>query len=623
MRMRQPNGWMQKLAALAAAGCITLGQSVRYDTLSTMAERENIPIDGNPVPWALLCILLAVAIWRIRGRTCKQRAGLWIFAAMFGFLSVCAQSLYHYDSFEFLTKNGYQFVLSCVCMASYACLYQLAGRVLFYVLDSGRLQSAVAAPDQKPNGLIAWARRHTRLAALLCILLCWLPWMIAFYPGVVTWDMFTQMQAAFGTLPLMDDHPVVSTWIMGGCMRVGLLLGSGNLGAFFYMLLQTLICAFAFGCAIEEMGRLGCSRWLQGAALLFFALMPVWPMYARMGHKDFLFTGVCLLFTIEVTRAVFRGREAFAAPRDWIRLGLLALLTCLLRKNGLAVVLPSAVLTALFAFSGKQRLHAAAAFCGAVALYAAFQLIALPAMGIPKGPSRELYSIPFQQTARYLRDHGDDVAQEDGQAVDTVLDAQRIADLYVPVLSDPVKATFRGGEMTAYLRAWLRMGMRDPTAYFAALLSGNYGYYLFTPRIWYNDSTGPCFWYDWEIIPQDWQTQFGLTLPDRLAGAREAFRTVAEGFEDLPLAGLLYQNALYAVLTWLCTWYLIRRRNQRYWIAAVPSMCTFLLCFGMPVNACLRYFLPVVASAPLLLAAAARAAAPSASASQAPPQARQ
>ena len=54
----------------------------------------------------------------------------------------------------------------------------------------------------------------------------------------------------------------------------------------------------------------------------------------------------------------------------------------------------------------------------------------------------------MQQTARYLKEYPDDVTKEEAKAIDGVMKYDEIADLYNPELSDPVKATYRGGHIT-------------------------------------------------------------------------------------------------------------------------------------------------------------------------------
>ena len=88
----------------------------------------------------------------------------------------------------------------------------------------------------------------------------------------------------------------------------------------------------------------------------------------------------------------------------------------------------------------------------------------------------------MQQTARYLKEYPDDVTKEEAKAIDGVMKYDEIADLYNPELSDPVKATYRGGHITMaklkrYFNAWFSMFLRHPGVYIEATLHNSYGYY--------------------------------------------------------------------------------------------------------------------------------------------------
>ena len=56
---------------------------------------------------------------------------------------------------------------------------------------------------------------------------------------------------------------------------------------------------------------------------------------------------------------------------------------------------------------------------------------------------QEALSVCFQQTARYVKYHGDEVTQEEEEAIKKVLNYKDIGNLYDPNLSDPVKKTFK------------------------------------------------------------------------------------------------------------------------------------------------------------------------------------
>ena len=83
-----------------------------------------------------------------------------------------------------------------------------------------------------------------------------------------------------------------------------------------------------------------------------------------------------------------------------------------------------------------------------------------------------MLSVPFQQTARYLREYPDDVTASEKKAINRILDYDVLAEKYNPELSDPVKITFRfrdddndpklDGYMNDYFKAWFAMFRRHP-----------------------------------------------------------------------------------------------------------------------------------------------------------------
>lgn len=97
-----------------------------------------------------------------------------------------------------------------------------------------------------------------------------------------------------------------------------------------------------------------------------------------------------------------------------------------------------------------------------------------------------MLSVPFQQTARYLREYPDDVTASEKKAINRILDYDVLAEKYNPELSDPVKITFRfrdndddpklDGYMKDYFKAWFAMLRRHPGVYIQATLNNIYSY---------------------------------------------------------------------------------------------------------------------------------------------------
>ena len=55
----------------------------------------------------------------------------------------------------------------------------------------------------------------------------------------------------------------------------------------------------------------------------------------------------------------------------------------------------------------------------------------------------EALSVPMQQTARYIRDYGNEVTDDERTAIEKALDYDAIAQSYMPELSDGVKQYYK------------------------------------------------------------------------------------------------------------------------------------------------------------------------------------
>ena len=92
-----------------------------------------------------------------------------------------------------------------------------------------------------------------------------------------------------------------------------------------------------------------------------------------------------------------------------------------------------------------------------------------------------MLSVPFQQTARYVRDYADEVTEEERDAIDRVLDSDTIGEVDDPNISDPVKKTFNedadSEDLKAYFKVWFQMFLKHPVCYIEATLNNYYGYF--------------------------------------------------------------------------------------------------------------------------------------------------
>lgn len=573
------------------------------------AGMSELPASFDSYLWTALALVFAWLLWR----TPRLRPGDVALGLLFGVLNAFGGVLFAYDSWSGLAQPT---LLGLTVLRALGQALPMAAAIACV----SRL--LLAPPSSSPGALLGpaalwrWAKRHETAALMLLFAACWSPYLIAFYPGTVCWDLGEMVAQFFGQRDMDTWHPVFTTWLIGACVWVGRQAGSDNLGAALYTLLQTALLAYALAQAVRFLR----SRRLRLAATAFFALTPLWGGYAQFISKDTLYTSALLLFTLSVLRTLQAGESGARADGRTLA-GLLGwgLLSCLLRSNGLYVVLPTAL--GVVCAAGRGRGRVACMMAGAVAGALLFSQVLIPALGIRDETASGIYSVCFQQTARTLRDHADTVTPEEYAEIDRVLDAQRLAELYEPWISDPVKYTFRqygqGAQaeseaLARYRQTWLSMMKRYPLTYLEAFFAGNLSYYTFMPKLegeTYNNQAGNRLVFETYELGDD-PRYLHTTQWAALEPVRTLLAAFARGWRRIPILQMLYACASYVWLLVAAGLALWRCRRWRMLAGFLPALLTLGVCMLSPVNDYFRYFLPIVAMTPPLLAVARRPSQP-------------
>ena len=156
------------------------------------------------------------------------------------------------------------------------------------------------------------------------------------------------------------------------------------------------------------------------------------------------------------------------------------ILLCIFRNNGIYVVLLT--IPCLLIATGKKQWKKVLILLVCMVLYNSFyNQIFLPMVNIQSGSEREIFSVPFQQTARYVKEHPEEVTTEEADAIRGVLDYDHLAELYNPELSDNVKWTYKDeaskNEKKLYIKTWFNQFLKHPLTYLEATLNNTYRYF--------------------------------------------------------------------------------------------------------------------------------------------------
>ncbi len=447
------------------------------------------------------------------------------------------------------------------------------------------------------------------LLCFVALMACWLPFYLFLFPGILGWDSYVQLGQYYGLTQLSNHHPVLSTVILGVFVDLGRLFGSDNIGIALLCLIQNALFAAIASSIVCKLRSLGAGVAWRGVTFLFFAFVPVWPIFADTAYKDTLYAAFFALFVLELLDwcPLFGGisEDGGSASKieGWrmLRLVVLGFLVFTFRTNGAAVVLVSLLFAAVCCLK-RQRIRVLLSLVCVCAMGLSLNS-AYSELGIKSASISEGLSMPFQQTARYVSLFPDEVTSREREAIDSVLEFDELAELYDPIISDPVKATFKKNsdfsDLLVYMGSWLEMAAKHPVVYLDATIFNTYGYYYLSNSPWTYCETFIFGRYAESGLSEDF-IELVDVRPNASAESFDAFRDIIYSLFSIPGYGLLMGCGLYAFFLVMGTAYAFRCGEWRRIMIAMPSWVTFAVCIISPCCS-LRYALPIMIVSPVVL----------------------
>ena len=535
-------------------------------------------------------------------------------SALFAAMMVLGWSFAQYNSVrQVLTLQHGQLIKSLFVFSGYNLLFRYLFQFAYLKFALGFPRLAAFHP-KKPK-IFLWYEKKLiskpfRTAALTLLIL-YLPLMLVSYPGMITADTVGQTIIAFPELSqstqavdvsqlnkpfyyLNNHHPVAHTMLLHCCLVAGnKILHSWNAGYYLYSVIQELafICVIAF-LIREYIRKHGVSVWYALFILIYVFASPLIHNYVIKNTKD-VFYSLFLLLTIHFWyHLIIDGR-----PRNLFLL-LPCATGCIMFRNEGQYVMMLAALGSI-CLNRKVRQLFAIVFLYLLVFSVGYFHLLFPALGITPGSRREMFSIPFQQTARYVVGYGDQVTAEEREAISAVLDYERIAEVYDPNIADPVKDLYPDQDaslksLIRYMVCWAEMGLKRPGTYLAAFLNNKYEYfYPDHGHLWVDEykTTGTLF---------PWITELAEKVG--IAPAQPAFLNSIRNFADdtqiwltefSPLSVLMI-SSLYPAFVILMLCYSIRKRDRVMISMTLIPFIVLLVCLTGPTYGTYsRYTLPL------------------------------
>lgn len=562
----------------------------------------KISLSGYQTESIFILIAISVLFYIIWKYETKLSICAVVLSAIFSFFQVFGTSFKATASWELIFGCGRNFIKASVAFIGFG--------ILFYFIICGIFvlfrNFAFVKEDAKVTSWFTTNRKSLFVVAGL-ILLMWLPYFIACFPGLTNYDFFDMLDTFYGrdttslrvvtpidpSVTLNNNNPVCQTLMAVTFMKIGNLFGSPYIGLFLFVTVQAILFALVLSYAIRFLAKKNINKKVRIVLLLMYGLVPLHANFAFTTLKDTNFTFVTLLYLLMLIELVLDAESFVSSKWNLTKFAIVTLVMMFLRNNGLYIIALSAVI--LMIAYRKHFKKLVLPFFVPIIVFMLTTNVIYPALKISPGSAAEAYSIPFQQIARLVKEHGDDLPKEDQEKIAAVLNYDVLADVYNPELSDPVKVAYikerTDQQFSDFLGVWAKYLPKYPGLYVQATMSNCYGYFFPEAKRWLTYTT---------IAPTG--EPYGLTTLKPLDTIRGEMTQVAEIVHSFPAIGMSVSIGFYVWALFCMAVVLIRYKEKKKIFMMVPMFILLLTAIAGPANTMVRYVYPIIVSAPIYVA---------------------
>ena len=420
----------------------------------------------------------------------------------------------------------------------------------------------------------------------LLIVIAWIPYLLRYYPGIVTSDSYSQIEQAIGTLNLSDHHPIAHTAIISLCINVGLFIFKDiNTSIALYSIVSMICMALFDSTVLLYLRKKNIHKSIIIGALLFYMFYPVNAMYSITMWKDILFSGIFPIFLILCNEVLFNTENFLKDRKNMVLFVIISFLVIVLRHNGLYVVILS--LPFFYIALKKYWKKLSIIFIGIFLLTQIFNLFMFNILKVEKGSVGEMLSIPAQQIARVEKNHREELSEDLLNSINSIFITEKIGDYYEPYLSDPVKwrinMQYFEEKKIEFFKVWIKLFFKYPKDYIESFISNSYGYY-------YPEAFSSV------VSRATMDHNMGIEQKPKIEGKIVEKIDSCIDRRDIPLNAMIYSIGMGFWITCICFGYKIYKKEYKYILLYLPIFVLWLTCIASPVFCEYRYAYPIFTS---------------------------
>lgn len=575
-------------------------EDIDISSLNEFIHNFSRSLSRSIMESTLVIVAIVFVLYKIdKLSTMPKKIGIYVLSSLISVLWTMSKSFCMWDdNLEVLFCSNGQIIKTIIFLIGYFYLFLTICKA-FYTFVQSKWCNMI-----KQDSINLKLKDGVKTFAL--ILMCWIPHLIVAYPATVVIDAWVQLGQFYGKREFTGHHPVFHTWLIGIVMELGVKLKNGNVVFFLFIVLQGIIFSAIISYGIMTMKKLGSPKWLIYLNIVMAIVSPCYTLYIGMVTKDTFYSYFFVLFFIEIVFINIMGMEYWKSNLHCILFVFSAVMVILFRNNGKYIIYPILIILLLFHIKKYNKEYLLINKLKILVLLIMPIIVAflinssiISYYNISSGSIKEALSLPFQQTARYVVRHGDEVTEYEKKVINKVLDYSNLKQNYNSRLSDPVKNSFNNActmyDLLNYFSVWIKQFIKHPLTYFMATINQNY--YLIYP----DEQLENIYMSTLNHVSVDIENMLYVDEWDKLESLEPELKSCYLILLRLPVVSLFSNIGFYNCILILILVCSVFSKNRKTWFLAMPILLSDLIVIAAP-GVFVRYVLPIIYSMPILFA---------------------
>lgn len=559
------------------------------------------------VPMFYKAYTFCIGIYRRRFTAVKSTICISVPAGIFAIFMVIGNAFASDGTLRPIFENELQIAKSLFGLIGYFAFFFCGIIWIFDYLDHTDICLASKRKYWKPiQTYLDHLKKRPFITSFVTLFILYIPYIVVTYPALLMGDSAYQIELIYGKYPLDNANPIIYTMLIGLCMHLGYsLFASVNIGLFICAMVQFLFLIITVACVVKLLISIQVSEAASAILILYYAIHPRIQNYMFLLTKDVINAVFLLIFMVSLYMFFTKRHSVFL----YVVLGISDLGALLFRRDSSYIILISLVMIFLIMRNYKRQIAVITICTLCFTLF--WNNTFLPFLGIPSLKHGNPINYPsllggfmIQQTARYLRDAGDEVTEEEKTAISAYFEYDQLVKRYIPIKADKtlpaIKKDASQEDLKNYMSAWFKMFFKHPEIYIEAFWHEKYDFFYpaFTSR----------YGYDWSLDRMNYLNNNVPGMPVKLSYPKILYKigvdyeTLREAVFSVPIINIPKMTSTYLWTLFIWLFYCIYRKNMTAIAMIMPLLILVLSLLAGPDGAkYFRYMYPYALCLPIVI----------------------